>query len=371
MKRNGRFKDITGQRFGKLVTVSYSGSRKTASKSNNQSYWKCRCDCGAVVDVLRGSLIKGRTQSCGCNVRTANGDASRATKAPEYQAWTGMIKRCENTKSRSWPDYGGRGIKVCSKWRKSYATFLADVGRRPSPAHSLDRIDVNGNYEPGNVRWATREVQRANRRPMQRCNWRQAAKHAYAVVEAFENVLASYTGAPHVITCDSCTDALTLACMYTRVGTVEIPRRTYCSVPMSIIHAGGEVRFRDESWSGMYQLKPYQIYDCARLLTTKMYRPGTLMCLSFHWSKHLPIGRGGAILCDDPKAAEWLKRARFDGRKQGVEPRLDKGLIVGIHSYMTPPLAAQGLMLMADMAEHNEPLPNSDYPDLSTMEIFR
>jgi len=95
------------------------------------------------------------------------------------------------------------------------------------------------------------------------------------------------------------------------------------------------------------------------------------MCLSFHWSKHLPIGRGGAIICDDKAAAEWFRRMRFDGRAQGVDPKNDKGLIIGIHSYLTPDRAANGLMLMASINEHNAPLPNDDYPDLSLIKCFR
>ena len=196
-------------------------------------------------------------------------------------------------------------------------------------------------------------------------SWRQAAKHAYRVVKSFEDVLASYTGAKYVVTCGSCTDALLLCCEYLKVKEVEIPKFTYCSVPQSIIHAGGTVKFRDEDWLGNYKLEPYPIYDSARLLTSDMYIPGTFMALSFHWSKHLPIGSGGAILCDDKKAAEWLKRCRFDGRTEGKPPKNDKDLMVGWHTYMTPNYAAQGLMLMASMAEHNHPLPNDDYPDLS------
>lgn len=109
---------------------------------------------------------------------TANGDAARGRVAPEYHAWKGMIKRCTNKKNRGWPNYGGRGITVCERWRESYLTFLADVGRRPSSKHSLDRIANDGNYEPGNVRWATRKQQINNRRPVRICHWRHALQLA-------------------------------------------------------------------------------------------------------------------------------------------------------------------------------------------------
>lgn len=145
---------------------------------------------------------------------------------------------------------------------------------------------------------------------------------------------------------------------------------------MSICNAGAKVKFRDELWSGSYKLIPYPIYDAARHFTSGMYIPGTMMCLSFHWTKHLQIGHGGAIICDDETAVAWLKRARYDGRTQGVEPRLDKFIQLGWHVMMSPVSAAQGLLLMADIKEHNDPLPwgpgtSSDYPDLSLMPVFK
>jgi len=369
MRASPTVKDMAGQRFGKLLVLSYAGA-----SPHGQSLWRCACDCGQSTTVIRGSLVAGSTKSCGCSHTRVGGDARNKNgnkPAPEYGAWAAMKTRCTNPNSNRWHDYGGRGISVCDEWSEDYLAFLNHVGRKPSPAHSLDRIDNDGNYEPGNVRWATRKQQLANRREFQLRSWRTAAKHAYHVVKMFEQVLASYTGAPHVVALDSCTNALLLACEYFGVDEVEIPKFTYCSVPMSIIHAGGRVKFRDEDWLGMYRLEPYPIYDSARAFTSGMYIPGSFMCLSFHWSKHLAIGRGGAILCDDENAVEWFKRGRFDGRKEGVAPRNDKGLTLGHHFYLTPPYAAQGLMLMASMAEHNDPLPNDEYADLSQVEIFK
>lgn len=361
--------DMSGLSFGKLSVVTRAGRTE-----RGLARWLCDCACGKEVLVAGADLRNGNTRSCGCSRKRSNGEAAAGT--PEYIAWESMISRCENKKHLSWHDYGGRGIKVSPVWRKNYKQFLSDVGRRPTPNHTLDRKNNDGNYEPGNVRWATRSEQNANQRPRQHKNWRYAAKHAYAVVDSFERVLASYTGARYAVSVESCTAALLLAVAWHQRNvawplTYEIPRRTYCSVPMSILHGGGQVAFRDEEWVGSYQLKPHPIFDCARHFTSKMYRAGTFMCVSFHWSKHLPIGRGGAILCDDKIAADWFKRARFDGRDSTKAPKNDKGLILGWHMYLTPPAAAQGLMLMAAIDEHNEPLPNDEYPDLSLMEAFR
>lgn len=367
-------KDLTGQRFGKLVALSFV--RHKTKGSNNQSQWLCRCDCGKEKPIFRGALINGKSTSCGCNTRTANGDASRGSIAPEYSTWLGMRKRCTDSKSKAWPHYGGRGIKVCERWENDYQKFLSDVGRRPTPKHSIDRIDVNGNYEPGNVRWATREQQIGNRRPFQRKGWRQAVKHAWAVVKDFESVIASYTGARYAVAVDSCTNALLIACAHHKVGVVQLPKHTYVGVACSVINAGGRIKFVDSHWTGMYQMLPYPIYDAARNFTSGMYIPGTLMCLSFHWTKHLGLGRGGAILCDDKDVAESLKRYRFDGRTEGVAPKNEKFAHIGWHVPMSPTVAAQGLLMMAGMKEHNDPLPwgpgtNSDYPDLSQMECFK
>lgn len=371
---SGRLKeDLTGRTFGRLTVLAHVGSA-----ANRQSRWRCQCNCGKEVIVPRSSLVDGHTRSCGCLHARVNGEARNGKQTPEYTAWAQMKKRCANKND---PDYGGRGIRVCKPWSDDYLTFLSDVGRRPSPKHSLDRINVNGHYEPRNVRWATAKEQHHNRRAFQYKGWRQSAKHAWNVVKDFERVIASYTGAPYAVAVDSCTNALLLAVAYHQRNKVvpqdiEIPRFTYVGVPMSIRNAGAIVSFRDEAWTGMYQLKHTPIYDAARIFTSGMYRPGTMMCLSFHWTKHLRIGRGGAILCDDKAAVAWLKRARFDGRSEGVAPKSDKFPHLGWHVVMSPASAAQGLLLMAGIEEHNEPLPwgpgtSSDYVDLSKLEIFQ
>ena len=121
----------------------------------------------------------------------------------------------------------------------------------------------------------------------------------YIVVKEFEKKLSEYTGAPYVVCVDSSTDALFLCCYRLEVDVVTIPKHTYLSVPMSIIHSGGKVEFEDLEWSGIYQLKPYPIWDSAKRMKRNMYIKGSYMTLSFHIKKHIPISKGGAILCDN------------------------------------------------------------------------
>jgi len=234
----------------------------------------------------------------------------------------------------------------------------------------------------------------------------------YKVVRDFESALCEYTGAPYCVTVSSCTMALLLAVAYhyqrarwfsmeadrlleffTTPFLVEIPKLTYIGVPISITHGGGKPIFRDEQWIGAYQLWPLPVIDSARCLYAEMYKsiaervighaPGQailgngMVCLSFHHTKHLGIStHGGAILHDDPELDVWLRRARFDGRAEGVDPKDDTFTVLGYHCYMTPPTAAEGLQRLASLPKHNEPLPwgpgtDSDYTDLSVLEIFK
>lgn len=231
----------------------------------------------------------------------------------------------------------------------------------------------------------------------------------FKVVQDFEQALCEYTGAPYAVTTNSCTMALQLAvAWHLRAGPypgwrlnanceigglgrweVEIPKRTYVGVPMAIIHAGGRPTFRDEDWRGFYQLRPLPVWDCARYFTSGMagprqylsedaddvwhmfISPRQMKCVSFHWNKTLGIQQGGAILHDDPAADRWLRMARFDGRQEGVPPAEQKEWIIGHHCYMSPEVAAAGLVRLHHLPRHNASLPADNYPDLSTMEIFR
>lgn len=161
--------DLTGKRFDRLLVLQRHGS-------NNQRevVWLCLCDCGREVTMRGITINNGTFKSCGCHhiERLIAGNVARTThglsrkRSPEYDAWRSAKARCFSPKHVMYPDYGGRGITMFQEWRYGFLAFLSHIGPRPSALHSLDRIDVNGNYEPGNVRWATRTEQQLNRRKL-------------------------------------------------------------------------------------------------------------------------------------------------------------------------------------------------------------
>lgn len=204
---------------------------------------------------------------------------------------------------------------------------------------------------------------------------RRPKNNPYKVVQMFEDEVANYTGAKFAISVDSCTNALFLVCKYLEVNEVTIPSKTYLSVPQSIIHAGGEVIFdrRDvtNKWKGIYQLKPYPIYDAAKRFTSNMYIPNSFMCLSFHIKKHLKISKGGMILTDDEESVKWFKKARYEGRSEKLYHEDDIDML-GWNMYMTPQMASHGLSLMQNMPYVNEDLGENDgYRDLTEFKVFK
>lgn len=146
---------MAGRTFGRWTVIEYAGKKR----------WLCRCACGTIRPIIGASLRSGASTSCGC-LRDENftNRSHGMYLSPIYKIWTGMIQRCHNPKHNSFESYGGRGITVCQQWRDSFEAFVADVGERPSANHSLDRIDNDRGYEPGNVRWATPRQQLLNRR---------------------------------------------------------------------------------------------------------------------------------------------------------------------------------------------------------------
>lgn len=158
-----------GARYGRWLVIQPATANKYCQKQ-----WICRCDCGNERVIAQGDLRRGTSRSCGClklelsavRMRRQNfkhGDCPETGVTAEYNAWHSMLQRCYNAASENYHRYGGRGISVYELWKHSYAAFLAHVGRRPSPLYSLERINNNGNYEPGNVRWATATEQCRNK----------------------------------------------------------------------------------------------------------------------------------------------------------------------------------------------------------------
>jgi len=164
---------LVGKKFGRLTAL-----KEVDRDRHDQRMWLCRCDCDVEKVVGQNQLRSGKTQSCGClqkdtmrAIRTTHGDTVGAKPCAEYRAWRGMLSRCTLPNHPKYPSYGGRGIRVDDRWARSYESFLEDMGRRPSPQHSVDRKDVNGHYEPGNCQWATAKTQGRNRRITVKVTW--------------------------------------------------------------------------------------------------------------------------------------------------------------------------------------------------------
>lgn len=218
----------------------------------------------------------------------------------------------------------------------------------------------------------------------------------HTVTRNLEQAIGCYTGAPYVVTTTSCTQAILMALAWKLRGhqpepfvdrddgayivrcDIEMPRLSYVGVPAAILNAGGHPCFRDEDWQGEYEFmhrgfnpRRMAVWDSARRFTSGMYRPGAMQCISFHATKILADTQGGAILLDDPEADRWLRRARFDGRTEGVDPKHDQVQFPSWHAYLSPDVAARLLWKLSGLPRHNADLPRSQYPDLSTLEAFK
>lgn len=161
--------DLCGMRFGRLTVVELVITKR--SNGSPRRSWRCLCNCGSETITTSHALKAGRSNSCGCfhiEAITKHGHSPfrPSDRSPTYKSWTSMISRCRNPNATGYTFYGGRGIKVCERWF-SFENFLADMGERPTNT-TLDRKDPDGDYEPGNCRWATKREQQNN----QRCNRR-------------------------------------------------------------------------------------------------------------------------------------------------------------------------------------------------------
>lgn len=174
-------RDLTGLRFGRLIVVEFAGRHPKSCKA----LWQCLCDCGTRCIIRNDHLTGGRIASCGCWRREFSSQLNRThgmTGIPEHRVWRAMIQRCCNPNSAFYKNYGGRGINVCKQWKESFAAFYQDLGPKPFPSHTLERVDNSQGYEPGNTIWATK-IQNA----------RNTRKNVYLVYKGQRDCIAAWS----------------------------------------------------------------------------------------------------------------------------------------------------------------------------------
>lgn len=162
MQRSHNLKNLKGKVFGRLTVIELSKKSKPG-----KIYWECLCQCGNIKSISSNSLLSGNTKSCGClrkEIVSSSKSTHKKSYSPEYNCYHHMLKRCYNKNNNVYQYYGARGIKVCDRWLESFENFYEDMGDRPSPNHSLDRINNDGNYEPSNCKWSTQSEQVINSR---------------------------------------------------------------------------------------------------------------------------------------------------------------------------------------------------------------
>lgn len=184
--------DLLERKFGRLTVVGFEGRR------SSHTYWLCRCECGVEKPVCGVHLRQGLVISCGCVGSRRLGDATRkhgqshsrvGPQSREYTVWKAIKQRCHNPNNPRYRDYGGRGVTVCLRWRRDFSAFLDDAGTSPSKAHTLDRIDNDRGYEPGNVRWMTRKSQNRNKR---NTRWVTIDGKTMSLIDAAEMLNVNY-----------------------------------------------------------------------------------------------------------------------------------------------------------------------------------
>jgi len=195
---------------------------------------------------------------------------------------------------------------------------------------------------------------------------------SFFLVKTFEEKVADFFGSPHAVAVDCCTHGLELCLRYNKTKSITVPKRTYLSVPMLANKLNIGLEWKDENWADYYYIDDTNIIDAAVLWKKDSYVPGTFMCLSFQFQKHLSLGRGGMILTDNKIAADYLKKMSYDGRIPDIPWRDQDVATMGYHYYMTPETARMGLDKLQEAIESPPRQWNiTDWPDLTKMKVFK